>query len=68
MQPEPPANDGLQEIIHQPVAHHSGWPTISFPLPPPPLPLNPNAQDDHIFSLVQSSHARKRLKNTIPKP
>jgi hypothetical protein len=44
MQPEPPANDGWQEIVHQPIAHHHGWPTISLPFPPPPPPFNPNAQ------------------------
>jgi hypothetical protein len=68
MQPEPPANDGWQEIIHQPVAHHNGWPTISFPFPPPPPPFNPNSQDDRIASPTQSSHASKRLKTTMPEP
>jgi hypothetical protein len=68
MQPEPPANDGWQEIIHQPVAHHNGWPTVSFPLPPPPPPFNPNAQVDRIVSPAQSSHASKRLKTTMPEP
>jgi hypothetical protein len=68
MQPEPPANDGWQEIVHQPVAHHHGWPTVSFPLPPPPPPKNPNAQADHVVSPIQSSHASKRLKTDVPKP
>jgi hypothetical protein len=68
MQPEPPANDGWQEIVHQPVAHHHGWPTVSFPLPPPPPPINPNGQVDRVVSPVQSSHARKRLKSVIPEP
>jgi hypothetical protein len=68
MQPKPPANDGWQEIVHQPVAHHHGWPTVSFPLPPPPPPKNPNAQADHVVSPVQSSHASKRLKIDVPKP
>jgi hypothetical protein len=68
MQPEPPVNDGWQEIVHQPVAHHHGWPTVSFPLPPPPPPKNPNAQVDHVVSPVQSSHASKRLKTDVPKP
>jgi hypothetical protein len=40
-------------------------PTVSFPLPPPPPPINPNSQVDRIVSLVQSSHARKRLKYAI---
>jgi hypothetical protein len=65
---EPPANDGWQEIVHQPVVHHHGWPTVSFPLPPPPLPINPNAQVDRVVSPVQSSHASKRLKTDVPKP
>jgi hypothetical protein len=68
MQPKPPANDGWQEIVHQPAAHHHGWPTVSFPLPPPPPPKNPNAQVDHVVSPVQSSHASKRLKIDVPKP
>ena len=68
MQLEPPANDGWQEIVHQPIAHHNGLPTVSFPFPPPPLPFNPNSQVDYVASLVQSSHARKRLKTTIPEP
>jgi hypothetical protein len=68
MQPEPPANDGWKEIVHHPVAHHHGWPTISLPFPPPPPPFNPNSQVDHVASPVQSSHASKRLKTTIPEP
>jgi hypothetical protein len=32
------------------------------------LPINPNAQDDHVVSPVQSSHASKRLKTDVPKP
>jgi hypothetical protein len=68
MQPEPPANDGWQEIVHQPVAHHNGWPTLSLPLPPPPPPFNPNAQVDRIVSPAQSSHASKRLKTTMLEP
>jgi hypothetical protein len=68
MQPEPPANDGWQEIVNQPASHHHGWPTISFPLPPPPPPINPNAQISHVVSPVQSSHASKRLKTGVPQP
>jgi len=68
MHPEPPANYGWQEIVHQYVAHHHGWPTVSFPLPPPPPSINPNVQVDHVASLVQSSHARKSLKTDVPKP
>jgi hypothetical protein len=41
---------------------------VSFPLPPPPLPINPNSQVDHAALPVQSSHARKRIKNDVPKP
>jgi hypothetical protein len=68
LQPEVPINDGWQDIVHQPVVHHHGWPTVSFPFPPPP-PLNQHAQQiDHIASPVQSSHASKRLKTTIPEP
>jgi len=37
-----------------------------LPLPPPPPPLNPNAQADRIVSHIQSSHASKRLKTTMP--
>jgi hypothetical protein len=68
MQPESPANDGWQEIVHQPVVHHHGWPTASFPLPPLPPPKNPISQDDHVVSPVQSSHASKRLKTDVSKP
>jgi hypothetical protein len=63
MQPEVPANDGWQEIVHHPVSHHLGWPTVSLPLPPS---VNPNAQIAHDVSPVQSSHANKRLKTDIP--
>jgi hypothetical protein len=65
LQPEVPANDGWQEIVHQPVSHHRGWPTMSLPLPPP---VNPNVQISHVVSPVQSSHASKRLKTDIPQP
>jgi hypothetical protein len=43
LQPEIPVNDGWNEIIHDPQPHHHGWPTVSFPLPPPPpkKPLQP---------------------------
>jgi hypothetical protein len=68
MQQESPANDGWQEIFHQPVFHHHGWPTTSFLLPPPPLPKNQISQADHVVSLVQSSHASKRLKTDVPNP
>jgi hypothetical protein len=65
MQPEVPANDGWQEIVHQSVSHHRGGPTVSFPLPPP---VNSNAQISHVVSSIQSSHANKRLKTYIPQP
>jgi len=49
LQPEVPINDGWKEIVHQPVVHCNGWPTISLPLPPPP-PLNQHAQQvDHVI-------------------
>jgi hypothetical protein len=57
MQPEVPENDGWQEIVHPTVSHHRGWPNLS--LPPPPPPVNPNAQISPAHSPVQSSHARK---------
>ena len=66
MQPEPPTNDGWKQIVHQPVSHHNGWPTISFPFPPPPLQINPNSQVDRVVLPVQSSHASKRLKTNVP--
>jgi hypothetical protein len=57
-----------QDIVHSPVVHHHGWPTVSLPFPPPP-PLNQHApQIDHVTSPIQSSHARKRLKTTIHEP
>jgi hypothetical protein len=52
MQLELPANPDWQDIIHQPVEHHHGWPTISFPFPAPLSPFNPNAQADHVASPV----------------
>jgi hypothetical protein len=62
MQPE------MQEIVHQSVVHHHGWPTTSFPLPPLPPPKNQIAQVDHVFSPMQSSHVIKRLQPDVPKP
>jgi hypothetical protein len=50
MQPEPPANDGWQDIVHQPTAHHHGFPIVSLSLPPPPSLKNPNPQADHFVS------------------
>jgi len=68
MQPKPPANYGWQEIVHHPDTRHNGWPTVSFPLPPTPLPFNSNSQVDNIVSPFKSSHARKNLKTTLPEP
>jgi hypothetical protein len=65
LQPKVPANDGWKEIVHQPVSHHRGWPTMSFHLPPP---INPNVQISLVVSPVQSSHASKRLKTDVPQP
>ena len=65
LQPEVPINDGWQEIVQQPIIHHHGWPIVSLPLPLPSL-LNQHAQVDHVISLVQSSHANKKLKTIIP--
>jgi hypothetical protein len=56
---EPLANDGWQYIVQH---------TVSLPLPPLPLPKNPNPQVDHGISPVQSSHASKRIKHDVPKP
>jgi hypothetical protein len=56
-------NDGWHEIVHPTVSHHHGWP--KFSLPPPPPPVNPNAQISPTHSLVQSSHANKRLKTKV---
>jgi hypothetical protein len=52
MHPEPPANDGWKDIVHQPASHHHGWPTASLALPPSPWPKNPNPQVDHVVSPV----------------
>jgi hypothetical protein len=65
LQPEVPKNYGWKEIVNQPVSHHHGWHTMSFPLPPP---INPNVQISCAISLVHSSHASKRLKTDIPQP
>jgi hypothetical protein len=67
MRPEPPANDGWKDIVHQHVVHHHDWPTTSFPLPLPP-PKNQVSQVDPFVSPVQSSHANKRLKTDAPEP
>jgi hypothetical protein len=61
--PKVPTNDGWQEIVHQYVSHHRGWPTVSLPLPPP---INPNVQIAPVISQVQSSHTSKILKTNIP--
>ena len=66
MQPEKPVNDEWQEVAHHPIVHHHGWPIASLLFPPPPPPLNQNAKIDHVVSLFQYSHARKRLKTAIP--
>jgi hypothetical protein len=65
MQPKVPANVDWQEIVHQHVSHHRGWPIVSLPLPPP---INPNVQIAHVVSPIQSSHASERLKIDIPQP
>jgi hypothetical protein len=57
------ANENWQEIVNQLVSHHHGWPTMSFPLPPP---INTNFQISHAISPVQCLHTSKRLKNDIP--
>jgi len=63
MQPEVPASDGWKEIVHQPISHHRGWPTVSLPLKPL---INPKVQISPVVSPVQSSHTSKRLKTDIP--
>jgi hypothetical protein len=50
MQLERPTNDVWKEIVHHPAAHHHGWPIVSLPFPPHPLPFNPNSQVDHVSS------------------
>jgi len=65
LQPEVPANDGWKEIVHQPISHHCGWPTVSFPLPPP---INSSVQIAPIVLPVQSFHASNRSKIDIPQP
>jgi hypothetical protein len=65
LQLEVSTNDGWQEIVNMYVSHHRGWPTMSLPLPPP---INPNVHIARVNSLVQSSHASKRLKIGIPQP
>jgi hypothetical protein len=62
LQPEVPANDGWQEIFHQHVSHHHGWPTVSFHLSPP---INSNVQISPTVLLVQSSQDRNILKTDI---
>jgi hypothetical protein len=59
LQPEVPKNDGRQEIVHPIVSQYRGRPNLS--LIPPPL-VNPIAQAAPNHSLVQSSHASKRMK------
>jgi hypothetical protein len=59
LQLEVPENDIWQEIFHPVVSQHRGWPNLSLPSPPP---VNQIVQAAHVHSLVQSSHASKRLK------
>jgi hypothetical protein len=66
MQPKPPANDGWKEIVNQISSQRHGWPTVSFPLSPPPPLINPNAQISHLVSPVHSLHTNKRLKTGVP--
>jgi hypothetical protein len=40
---------------------------VSFPLPHPLPPINPNTQVDHVVSPVQFSHARKRVTDDVLK-
>jgi hypothetical protein len=65
LQPEVPTNDGWQEIFHQSISHHCGWPSMQLSLPPP---VNPNVQISRVVSPFQSSRASKRLKTDIPQP
>jgi hypothetical protein len=59
LQPKVVENDGWQEIFHVAVSQHHCWPNLSLPTPPPNNQIV-QAAPDH--SLVQSSHASKRLK------
>jgi hypothetical protein len=63
LQPEVPTNDSWKEIVNHLVSQHHGWPTMSFPLPPP---INPNVQIACVVSPIQCSHASKRLKLMFP--
>jgi hypothetical protein len=66
LQPEVVINDGWKDIVHQPIFHQDGCPTICLPFLPLP-PLNQHAQYiSHIASPFQSSHTSKRFKTTIP--
>jgi hypothetical protein len=59
LQPKVPENDRWKEIGHPKVSQHRGWPNLSLPAPPH---INPIVQYTLAHSLVQSSHASKRLK------
>jgi hypothetical protein len=54
-----PENYGWKEIFHLEVSQHREWPNLSLPSP---LPNNQIVQEAPTYSLVQSSHASKRLK------
>jgi hypothetical protein len=49
LQPKVPKNDRWQEIVHQAVSQHRGWPNFSLPAPPP---INLIVQDAPVHSPV----------------
>jgi hypothetical protein len=55
---EIPANDGWNEIVNPPQHQAQGWPTASFPLPPPP----PKRSTLHITSKASHAHSAKPFK------
>jgi hypothetical protein len=62
-----PVNDGWNDVVHPPQTHFDGWPTMSFPLPPPPL----KQPAQHIASVTSHAHSTqplKRLKSIAQEP
>lgn len=55
--PEAPVNDSWNDVVHPPQTHFDGWPTVSFPLPPP---LKQPAE--HIASVTSHAHSTQPLK------
>jgi hypothetical protein len=55
---EIPTNDGWNNVVNPPQVQAHGWPTMSFPLPPPP----PKCHAFHIASEVSHAHFTQPLK------